>query len=332
MQEAVTMVIALLRQERDHALGKSEYRYPLSEPWELPGPNGTGVPAGYTGLVWGAFRPSDDPQHYPYNIPNNLFIASVLEPLGKLVEEHWHHSGGAALAAAMRDLRQTIVEGVQNYGTTTSTGEQVYCYEVDGLGNCLLMDDANVPSLLSLPYLDPSHTIYDDQIYKSTRRFILSEANPWYFKGEEAAGIGSPHTGRNKIWPLSLVMQAMTSESEDERAAVVAMLYAAEQKSSAHNGLPESFEAGNMSIITREWFAWPNALFAEHLMEQKPTQCPVSLRDLKAHLPKSTTPIPKEASPLENATTEFYTTDVKLLRRAGVVLPAAEYMPGAHSS
>lgn len=54
----------------------------------------------------------------------------------------------------------------------------VYCYETDGMGNCNLMDDANVPSLLSIPYLDPSGEDYNREVYKNTREFILSDKNP----------------------------------------------------------------------------------------------------------------------------------------------------------
>merc|ERR1740121_2511708 len=129
LRDAVTMLIALYRQERDHALGKSKHRYPLSQPWELPGSTGQGNPAKWTGMVWGAFRPSDDPQVYAYNIPSNLFLASVLEPLSILAEQHWE--GSQELVSSMRDLRRTILEGVQKHGTVLASTAGM----TDGMAN-----------------------------------------------------------------------------------------------------------------------------------------------------------------------------------------------------
>jgi len=331
LRKAVEMMVATYRQERDHAKGTSKHRYPKSAPWELPGQDGEGNKAAYTGMVWGAFRPSDDPQTYAYNIPNNLFLVSVLKPLSELAQKHW--GGSDKLVASMQELRQTIVDGVQKHGTTSATKagvadakaeDKVYCYEVDGLGNCLLMDDANVPSLLSLPYLDPSGEAYDQKMYESTRKFILSEKNPWYFVGKDGKGIGSPHTNKNMIWPLSMVMQAMTATSQSEKNEVVHSLFRVQSKSSAKNGLSESFEKDQASQITREWFAWPNALLAEHLMQQKPSGCTPSLADLQKHLPKQVQKA-KDSGPLEQLNTQFYLAPAEKLRRQDVVLPAKEY-------
>lgn len=334
VRKAVTMLVALYRQERDHALGKSKHRYPLSAPWELPGKDGTGNLAKYTGMVWGAFRPSDDPQMYAYNIPNNMFLASQLKPVSELAQEHWE--GSEKLVGAMQDLRTTILEGVHKYGTTDAakaglndTGDaegKVYCYETDGLGNCLLMDDANVPSLLSLPYLDPSRSVFDEQTYSRTRKFILSKHNPWFFQGKDGAGVGSPHTGEDNIWPLALVVQAMTSTEQSEKDAMLANLMKVQSKSSAKNGLSESFNKDQASMITRTWFAWPNAMLAEYLMGQHPSGCAPSLAELKAHLPKQTLKA-KRAGPLEELGAEFYLAPEARLRRSNVVLPAEEYYP-----
>lgn len=353
LRSAVTMLVALYRQERDHALGKSKHQYPLSQPWELPGKDGKGNPANWTGMVWGAFRPSDDPQTYAYNIPNNMFLASVLGPLSDLAEKHWDSS--EKLVAGMKDLRSTILDGVHKHGVASvpKTGasdakvdgmgvalasvsligvsdakadEKVYCYEVDGLGNCLLMDDANVPSLLSLPYLDPSRSTFDEQIYSRTRQFILSEKNPWYFKGSAGEGVGSPHTHDNQIWPLAMVMQAMTSTDQTEKHKVLTNLYQVQGKNPSKNGLSESFNKDNAASITRQWFAWPNALLSEYLMTLKPAGCSPSLADLQAHLPKEVKKA-KDDGPLRQLKTEFYLAPAENLRRKEVVLPAEEYYP-----
>jgi len=331
LRKAVEMMVATYRQERDHAKGKSHHRYPQSAPWELPGDGGEGNKAAYTGMVWGAFRPSDDPQQYAYNIPNNMFLASVLQPLSELAAQHW--SGSEKLVASMQELRKTILDGVHEHGTTSAVKagvaeakaeDKVYCYEVDGLGNCLLMDDANVPSLLSLPYLDPTGEAYDKKMYESTRKFILSEKNPWYFVGKDGKGIGSPHTHENMIWPLAMVMQAMTATSQGEKNEVIANLYRVQAKSSAKNGLSESFNKDEASSITREWFAWPNALLAEHLMALKPAGCAPSLAALKQHLPKQVQKA-KADGPLNELHTKFYLAPEDKLRRQDVVLPAEEY-------
>eukprot|EP00415_Alexandrium_ostenfeldii_P003816 UN3816 len=125
------------------------------------------------------------------------------------------------------------------------------------------MDDANVPSLLSLPYIDPRREAFDEKVYSDTRRFILSKENPWYFEGTAGRGIGSPHTGPNRIWPLALVMQAITATSDKERSEVMQMLMHPKVFS---EGLVESFDKDDLHGITRPWFGWPNALFGEYLL------------------------------------------------------------------
>merc|ERR1712091_807819 len=89
------------------------------------------------------------------------------------------------------------------------------------------MDDANAPSLLSLPLLEYTNT--SDPVYRATRQRVLSRANPFFFESRDGAfsGIGSPHTGPGRIWPLSLIIQALTSEDEAEIAGCLAQLEAA---------------------------------------------------------------------------------------------------------
>jgi Uncharacterized conserved protein len=99
---------------------------------------------------------------------------------------------------------------VNNYGKNGST----YVYEVDGFGNQLFMDDANVPSLLSLPYLGCCTA--SDPIYRRTRAKILSDTNPYFFRGQAGEGIGGPHVGQNMIWPLGIIMRALTSTDDKE--------------------------------------------------------------------------------------------------------------------
>ena len=144
----------------------------------------------------------------------------------------------------------------------------MYAFEVDGFGNSVSMDDANVPSLLSLPYLGV--IAVDDEIYRATRSFILSQANPYYFSGTLGSGIGSPHTGNNSIWPISLIIQASTSTNDEEILSCLRLLI----KSSAGTGLlHESFNTDNASDYTRAWFAWCNSLFGGlivQLVQERP--------------------------------------------------------------
>jgi len=123
------------------------------------------------------------------------------------------------------------------------------------------MDDANVPSLLSIPWM--GFASVHDEVYQNTRRMILSRANPYFFQGKVASGIGSPHTPGGYIWPLSLIMQALTSTDADEVERILGWLEA----SDAGTGLiHEGFHADDPRNFTRPWFAWANSLFAELLI------------------------------------------------------------------
>jgi hypothetical protein len=292
IHEAVAMLIQLYRLEQNH--NNSHYRYPVHPPWELPG-GASGKPVGYTGMVWNAFRPSDDPHIYGYHIPGNLFLASYLLFVVKNAKEVW---GDEVLAMHAKKLRDDILNGVEKYGTKNVDGKTVYCYETDGMGNCNLMDDANVPSLLSIPYLNPSGDDYNREIYKHTRDFILSEQNPWFFSGSVASGIGSPHTGKNMIWPMSLIMQAFTTESPTEKMELIHQLV----DSAKDDFLRESFHKDNKLSTTREWFAWPNALFSELVMTTG-SSCGTA-RDAPT--------MPEVKQRPDHP--QFYTADVKTLR------------------
>jgi hypothetical protein len=306
--EAVKKAVAVYRLERNH-FEKSKYMYPQEPPWELPGSDGRGHPVNYTGMIWGAFRPSDDAQQYGYLVPANIFVASQLKPIESVARTLWKDS---ALADKVADLRSTILDGVKKFGTSKVRGEEVYCYEVDGLGNCNLMDDANVPSLLSLPYLDPSKETFDDAVYKRTRSFILSKENPWYFEGKAGKGIGSPHTGKEQIWPMSLIMQAFTAENAAEKQEVLKTLAKLNLRS---QGLSESFHCDNKDVITRPWFGWPNALFSEYMIKQG--KCHPAMSDI-VHFPKTQA---APSGPWTTNSTSFYDAPSDGLLRSNVIIP-----------
>lgn len=254
--KALETILEVFRTEQNHF--QSPYRFQrLSEcapsdtlPWD-----GMGNPVSYTGMTWSGFRPSDDACKFGYLVPSNLFAVRVMDAALRLAKL----AGREDLAQKAQELKDTISAGVQEYGTMEHPRfGTVYAYETDGYGNYNLMDDANVPSLLSLPYLEVCDA--DDPIYRSTRALVLSESNPYYYEGALARGIGSPHTPAGYIWPIALCVQAMTSTDDEEIRGLLKMLL------STHGGtgfMHESFDPDAPERFTREWFAWANSMFGE---------------------------------------------------------------------
>jgi meiotically up-regulated gene 157 (Mug157) protein len=155
-----------------------------------------------------------------------------------------------------------VQNGIEKYGIVfTPNYGYIYAYEVDGLGNAITMDDANIPSLLAAPYLGYVKT--DNLVYKNTRRFLLSKDNPYYYAGSKARGIGSAHTNDGFIWPLSLVIQGMTASNQSEKHDVLDELLASDP---GDHLLHESFDPNNPRRYSRKDFGWPNALFSEYVM------------------------------------------------------------------
>jgi hypothetical protein len=251
---AFERVLAVLRIEQRHAT-RSSYRHP-----GLPG--GSGTPVRFTGMVWTGFRPSDDAAHYHFNIPDNMFAAVVLRDLTAIEKEVYHNAGDADNAWG---LSVQIQRAVEQHGTLELPGfGKIYAYEVDGLGHANLMDDANVPSLLSIPYF--GYLSNDDAEYQATRRFVLSARNPYFFTGKYAAGVGSPHTPRGFVWPLALIVQALTASDESEIDRVMGYIAASDV---GDHRLHESFNPNWPESFTRDDFAWPNALYAEFVLERR---------------------------------------------------------------
>ncbi len=207
-------------------------------------------------MVHGFFRPSDDASALPLNVPVNLALAAALEALGPLLDA----LDETAEAAAARDLVGQIRAGVARDGVIRLDDRAIWAYEIDGIGGRLLMDDANAPSLLSLPYLDACDPA--DPIYVSTRAWILSAANPWRFEGRLGEGIGSPHTGPRRVWPIAVAIRGLTATSDAERLTAIRLLGA------SHAGTylaHESFDVDDPSRFSRSWFAWANSLVGELL-------------------------------------------------------------------
>lgn len=221
--------------------------------------NGKGAKTAYTGMVWSGFRPSDDRCTYHYLVPSNMFASATLKKLLKDLEK-----AGVANAhkAAAETLIAEIDRGIAEYGILHTPDGDIYAYEVDGLGNATFMDDANVPSLMSLPYLD--YCAKDDARYLRTRSAVLSGKNPYYYRGNYADGVGSPHTPDGYIWHIALIIQALTSLDPNERARIREIL----KSTTADTGfMHESFDANDHFRFTREWFAWANTLYAIFVMD-----------------------------------------------------------------
>ena len=255
VQRAFKRVMAVLRVEQHHA-SRSHYRHPQL------GNNGEGSPVGFTGLVWTAFRPSDDPARYQYNIPDNMFAVVVLRDL-TVIERSVYHDD--KFSDNTWGLGIEIQRAIEQYGQVNLPGfGRIYAYEIDGRGHSNLMDDANIPSLLSIPYY--GYVGAHDAVYKATRNFVLSDRNPFYYKGKYASGIGSPHTPHGYVWPLSLVMQALTSTDQTEIDQVLNYIAASDV---GDHRLHESFNANWPEAYTRDDFAWPNALFAELMISHQ---------------------------------------------------------------
>ena len=266
-EQAMALVLQTFRQQQRRE-GDGPYYFHRDEPGEprtSRSPSGEpipdfGPPVQPNGLICSRFRPSDDAVTYQYLIPSNFFAAAALRQMAELLREVRHNAEMAAEADALADevsaaLAQHARAEHPDFGT-------IYPYEMDGRGGVLLMDDANVPSLLSLPYLgacDPA-----DPVYQATRRFVWSCSEPVVCGRASTPASAARIPGPNTIWPIALSMYALTSSSETEVAAVIAALKA------THAGtgfMHESFDASNPDNFSRTWFAWANSLFGEMIVQ-----------------------------------------------------------------
>ncbi len=266
--EAMKLVVKTFKEQQrfsDHG----PYSFQRNTSWATDGVplGGYGYPVKPNGLICSMFRPSDDATIFPYLIPSNWFAAVSLEQLCRILN---HNKANATLLNEASDLSGKILVALDDVSMVHHPDYgKMFAYEVNGFGSYNLMDDANVPSLLSLPYLlitdFNNEFFYKEEVhatYLNTRKFILSENNPFFFKGKVAEGIGGPHAGMDMIWPLSIIMRGITSTDDTEIARCLEML----QKSHAGTGfMHESFNKNDASNFTRKWFAWANTIFGEFI-------------------------------------------------------------------
>lgn len=225
----------------------------------VPG-NGYGNPIEPVGLIASVFRPSDDATIFPFLVPSNYFAVISLKQMSEIFDKIYKSDEAVVQCKVLayeieNSLLKYSVSDHLNFG-------KIFAYEVDGFGNKLFMDDANVPSLLSLPYLGCFEA--DDPVYRNTRKFILSKNNPYFFTGTAAEGTGSPHTLKNNIWHIGIIMRALTSTDDEE---IIHCLYLLKTTNAGTGFMHESFDKDYANVFTRSWFAWANSLFGELILK-----------------------------------------------------------------
>ncbi len=255
-KSACKRILEVFKTEQNHKNSKYFFIRDNCPPSDTLPCNGQGNPVGYTGMTWSGFRPSDDACKYGYLIPSNMFAVVILGYMEEIFADD------KEISQTAHELKTQIDSGIKKYGIYDHpVYGKIYAYETDGLGNYNLMDDANVPSLLSIPYL--GYVSADDEIYKNTRKFILSKANPYYYEGKVAKGIGSPHTPENYIWHISLSMQGLTSVDDTEKQYLLDLF---ESTTAGTGYMHEGFDVDDSDKFTRSWFAWANSIFSEFVL------------------------------------------------------------------
>ncbi|NQD69564.1 glycoside hydrolase family 125 protein [Sphingobacterium shayense] len=247
-------------QQRKNDLGPYKFARTTDRGSDTLQVDGLGYPVNPVGLICSAFRPSDDASIFLFLIPSNLFAVVSLRQSAEILRKVKNNTD---LASRMEALATEVENAVNRYGIVEHPEYgKIYAFEIDGFGSQLLMDDANVPSLLALPYLGAVNV--NDEVYQRTRKFILSEKNPFFFKGSAAEGVGGPHIGRDMIWPMSIIMRAFTSNDNQEIKTCIETL----RKTHGDTGfMHESFHKDDPKNFTRHWFAWTNTLFGELLWQ-----------------------------------------------------------------
>jgi meiotically up-regulated gene 157 (Mug157) protein len=261
-QTAWAIVRTFREQQRKDGPGPYSFQRSSPIPTDTVPLSGFGNPARPVGMIYSMFRPSDDACIYPLFVPANLFAVLSLRQLAELAAGPLND---ARLKAECLALAGEVERALHQYGLTEDAKagqDQIWAYEVDGFGNALKMDDANAPGLLSLAYLGCCSV--EEPLYRRTRAFALSDANPYFFRGTAAEGIGGPHEGLGMVWPMSILMRALTSTDDAEIRQCLRWL----RDTTAGTGfMHESFQQDNPAEFTRPWFAWANTLFGELILK-----------------------------------------------------------------
>lgn len=259
--DAMQLVLKTFKeQQRKANLGPYSFARMCEAPTDSQMNGGYGAPVKPVGLIVSAFRPSDDATQYGFLIPSNMFAVVSLRQLAEIETKVF---GNRDFARECLSLATEVDDAIQKYAIVNHpVAGKIYAFEVDGFGNSLCMDDANVPSLLAAPYL--GYCKVDDPLYQNTRKFVWSDNNPYFFRGKAGEGIGGPHVGLNYAWPMSIIMKGLTSNDPAELKECLTLL----RNTDAGTGfMHESFHVDDPSKFTRSWFAWTNTLFGELLVK-----------------------------------------------------------------
>jgi meiotically up-regulated gene 157 (Mug157) protein len=260
-REAVLAILVTFR-EQQRKTDRGPYRFLRNTEVQtdtLPG-RGYGNPAKPVGLIFSMFRPSDDATVFPFLVPSNFFAVVSLRQAAEILEKVL---GDKETAAQCLDLAVEVERALREHAVVEHKRfGKVYAYEVDGFGNYYCIDDGNIPSLLSLPYLGAVKP--DDEVYLNTRRLVLSDGNPYHCRGKAAEGPGGPHVGMDMIWPLGVIIEGLTSSDDSEIHRCLATL----QTTHAGTGfMHEAFHKDDPKKFTRSWFAWANTIFGEFVLK-----------------------------------------------------------------
>lgn len=259
--KAMQLVVKTFKeQQRKDGPGPYSFMRDCDRPTDSQINGGFGAPVKPVGLIVSAFRPSDDATQYGFLIPSNMFAVVSLRQLAEIENKVY---GNANFAGQCLELASEVDEAIQKYGVVNHpVAGKIYAFEVDGFGNSLCMDDANVPSLLGAPYL--GYCKVDDVLYQNTRKFVWSDNNPYFFKGKAGEGIGGPHVGLDYAWPMSIIMKGLTTGNTAELKECLTLL----RNTDGDTGfMHESFHVDNPAKFTRSWFAWTNTLFGELIVK-----------------------------------------------------------------
>jgi hypothetical protein len=260
-RQGMARAVATLReQQRLNGPGPYHFQRRDVSPTETLMFGGYGAPTRKVGLIHSGFRPSDDACVYPFLIPSNLFAVAALRGLAVVLNEA---CGDTAAATDARALADTVAKALDAHGKMADgQGHEVWAFEVDGYGNAIFMDDANVPSLSALPLLGAAER--NDPLYRRTAALAWSPRNPYFFAGRAADGIGGPHVGMDMIWPMSIITRGLLSDDDALIRQCLAWLR------TTHGGtgfMHESFHKDDPTKFTRSWFAWANGLFGDFILD-----------------------------------------------------------------